>query len=101
MNFYKCSDKHLTKYDYIFVDTINFEIAKLAQKYNKNCWKYGEIIPPNNDYIIIVHCKIKKKDKDFFEQIIFPELHKILLIKQGTEYIKICDRLERLLKNRD
>ena len=97
MNFYKCGDKHLTKYDYLFVDTTDFEIAKIIQKYDKNCWKYAEIIPPDDNYVILVHCRIKKKDKDSFEQTIFPELHRVLLIKYGERYTKICDILEAIV----
>lgn len=79
------TDKFISD-EYLFLDTQDFEVAKILKKYDIHMREITSMENNDDDFMLLVQGRAFTKDRELFETEIFPQLDKVLLIKYGTRY---------------
>ena len=95
-NFLKINSFGL-KDKWIFIDSLDFLIVPLLQKYNVRLFptKYSFL---NDKYpsFQLVLVKARKRDKKILTETIFPKLHNKLMICKGRDYLEVVKMLQKI-----
>ncbi len=98
MNFVRCNNKRLFTKTYCYVDCLDYEVDAVAKKYNRPLVSVFKEMSNNEDnFMVLVFARIFKKDAKFYEEVIFPEANKNLLLKYGQRYQVICNEFEKIV----
>ena len=95
MNYIRCGNWRPFTKVYCYIDSTDYELDKVAAKYGKRLVNvFKEMC--NNDHpdMLLVFANIRKKDMEFFEETIFPEVNRNLLVKFGDRYKQVCEQFE-------